>query len=235
MLSGLIACSDPPAPPPAEPDAATAEAAAEALLNAQAPAPVAPQTDADPAPGATGGAVSGGGAALVDPVQPELQWTGVGNLHKSFFSDTAVVQQLSADLTGAVRSPAPIAVRYDSKAFTGQIHLLLDPGALSVPVSGSGDVIQLQDLVPLTTALARYRSAVAARFDLRVESFSVAIESVRPGRACTFRVAGPPPPDGRLVSPCVRINGADRCGEPTPDGVRFTADAAADVRACLDR
>jgi len=179
--------------------------------------------------------VTAGAVALVDPVQPELQWSGVGNLHKSFFTDTDVIQQLSADLTGEVRSPAPIAVRYDSKAFMGQIHLLLDPGALPRPVGGSGDVIQLQDLAPLTTALARYRSAVASRFDLRVESFSVAIESVRSGRACTFRVAGPPPPDGRLVSPCVRINGADRCGEPTPEGVRFAADAAADVRACLDQ
>ncbi len=234
VLCGLVSCSDSPPAQPVEPDAATAEAAAEALLEAQAP-PSADEPTADAAPATGGGDVTPGEPALVDPVQPELQWSGVGNLHKSFFADTAVIQQLSADLTGEVRSPAPIAVRYDSQAFTGQIHLLLDPGALPRPVGAQGDVIRLQDLAPLTTALARYRSAVAARFDLRVESFSVAIESVRSGRACTFRVAGPPPPDGRLVSPCVHINGADRCGEPTPEGVRFAADAAADVRACLDQ
>ena len=171
---------------------------------------------------------------MVEPVQPELKWEGVGNLHKSFFTDPAVIEQLSADLTGEIRSPAPIAIRYDSKGFVGQIRLQIDPGALQRPVRAVGDTVQLQDLAPLTAALARYRSAVAGRFDLRVESFHVGLESVRPGRACVFRVAGKPPPDGRLVSPCVEINGQERCGTPTPSGTRFSPDAAGDVRACLD-
>ncbi len=176
-----------------------------------------------------------GGAELAPPVQPELKWQGIGNLHKSFFSTPDLVQQLSADLTGEVRSPAPVLIRYDSADFQGWIRYQLDPGALSRPVRVQGDVIALQDLAPITRGLARYRSAVSGRFDLRLESFKVEIESIRAGRACRFSLAGPPPPDGALISPCVDINGARQCGEPTPEGVRFPPDVAADIRACLDR
>lgn len=232
LLSLLLACGS-PEPKAPEIDPAAAEAAAEALLE---PAPADPPAAHTPegAPANSGGAVTAGEGSVAEPVQLELKWGGIGALHKGFFADRDAVTTLSADLSGEVRSPAPIAIRYDSAKFVGQIRYQIDPDALERTIRHDGDVIQLQDLTGITTALARYRSDVAGRFDVRLESFEVGLESVRPGRACIFRLAGPPPPDGRLVSPCVEINGQKRCGEPTSAGVRFPAEVARDVRACLD-
>jgi len=169
------------------------------------------------------------------PVQVVLVWQGIGQLHKGFFSDSALVTRLSADLGGLVASPANIYVRYDSKVFVGSIRLQLRPDTLTLPVATTGDdVVRLQDLAPITTALATYRSAVAGRFDLRVESFAVGIESFRGPHGCVFGVVGQAPPDGRVVSPCVDVDGQQRCGEPGPDGVRFGPDVAKIVRSCLD-
>ncbi len=169
-----------------------------------------------------------------EPVQVVLVWQGIGQLHKGFFSDQDLVTGLSADLGGAVTSPANIYVRYDSKTFVGSIRLQLRPDTLELPVAAADDRIQLQALAPVTTALASYRSGVAGRFDLRVDSFSVGIESFRKGHGCIFGVAGLAPPDGRIVSPCVEVDGRQQCGEPGPDGVRFEPQVARVIRTCLD-
>ena len=228
-----MACGDPPPPAAPELDPAEAEAAAEALLAAQDASAQAPAPEGAPQDGPA--AVVVGEVETVEPVQIELKWDGIGNLHKGFFADPAVVEPLGAGLAGEVRGPVPVVVRYDSKEFTGQIRLQLDPGRLERSVRVEGDRIALQDLSGITTTLAEYRSGVSGRFDLRVESFTVGIESIRAGRACVFGLAGPPPPDGRLVSPCVEINGRVRCGEAAPNGVRFPPDVAQDVLACLDQ
>jgi hypothetical protein len=48
-------------------------------------------------------------------------------------------------------------------------------------------------------------------------------------------LAGAPPPDGRLISPCVLINGEGVCGQPTQAGVIFPTPSAVALAACLDR
>ena len=161
-------------------------------------------------------------------------WDGISHLHQSFFADPNIVTPLSAALTGEVRGPANVYVRYDSTNFRGSVRLQLRPDTLVRKPRRTGDALLLQDLAPITVALARYRSDVASQKDLRIESFQVGIESFRGPRACVFEVAGRPPPDGRLVSPCVSLNGQERCGTPGPEGVRFTPDVAADIAACLD-
>lgn len=189
-----------------------------------------------PAEGIVPAAVSTeGGATLdVDPVPVVLVWDGISNLHQSFFADPAIVTALSAGLTGEVLGPANIYIRYDSTNFRGSIRLQLRPDSLARKPRRDGEVILLQDLAPITTALAAYRSAVASRKDYRIESFRVGIESFRGPRACIFDVAGRPPPDGRLVSPCVQVNGREECGAPGPEGVRFQPAVAGQVAACLD-
>ena len=233
VLLLLAACAQREVEREEPPDAAAAEAAAEALLEAVPVPPAEPPSEAKPTDGPAVG-VQTSGAEVQEPARLELQWTGIGPLHKGFFSDRAAVTRLSAGLAGEVRSPVPIAIRYDSTTFAGQLRLVLDPGALVRTVDHSRDRVRLQDLTVITQALAQYRSEVAGRFDFRLESFEVGIEAVRAGRSCVFRLAGPPPPDGRLVSPCVEINGSLHCGTPTAEGVRFSEAAAADVAACLD-
>lgn len=229
-----LACSGEPVsdePPPVDPDEARRQA--EALYTPEEPAPV----------GAGAGAVEAASGAQVDvddasvqhaPVQVVLVWDGISALHQSFFADSEIVTGLSSDLAGEVRGPANVYVRYDSTKFTGSIRLQLRPDTLLRKPRREGDAILLQDIAPVTRALATYRTAVASRKDYRIESFAVGIESFRGPRACVFTVAGRPPPDGRLVSPCVQVNGKEHCGVPGTDGVRFAPDIADDVAACLD-
>ncbi|RME28261.1 MAG: hypothetical protein D6798_02790 [Deltaproteobacteria bacterium] len=216
-----------PPPPEVSPDEAEAraEALAEQARQAQARRD---QQAADDAPG-------GARVETAPPVQVVLVWQGIGALHKGFFSDPALVTALSADLAGLVASPANIYIRYDSRSFAGSIRLQLRPDTRLLPVGTHGDrVVALQDLAPITTALANYRSGVASRFDLRVESFSIGIESFRGPHSCLFGATGPAPPDGRVVSPCVEVDGQQRCGEPGPDGVAFDPAVAKIIRSCLD-
>ncbi|HCH64660.1 MAG TPA: hypothetical protein DFR83_17770, partial [Deltaproteobacteria bacterium] len=122
---------------------------------------------------------------------------------------------------------------WDQEAFAGTIRLRILPDTLVTPALGSGSQVPLQSLAPLTQALAAYRADVASRFDIRIASFDVALESFSGARHCVFPIAGKPPPDGRLLSPCVMLNGQERCGTPKPDGVAFAPDVAEDLRACL--
>lgn len=251
-LAGLAnGCEPPPVVPEApavDPDEARRQAEAlylsptgassTAPSSGDGPASAAPSTDT-PAPQAAGSPQaevgSAGGARIdADPVQVVLVWDGISHLHQSFFADPDIVTSLSAGLTGEVRGPANVYVRYDATNFRGSVRLQVLPDTLVRKPRRTGDALLLQDLAPITVALARYRSDVASQKDLRIESFKVGIESFRGPRACIFEVAGRPPPDGRLVSPCVEINGKQQCGSPTPEGVRFPADVAADIATCLD-
>jgi len=220
LALALAACSgEPDAPPPVEQlDAPEAEAQAEAVaaLDSQ------PKQAPEPVAGA-------------EPVEIVLVWQGIGNLHRSFFSNAEAVSLLSTGLAGRVEGPANIYVRHDGVEYVGSIRLQLRPDTLQIEVGTEGDVIALQDLTPLTAALAGFRSYVAGHFDFRVESFSVGLESFRGPHSCIFGVAGEHPPDGLLVSPCVVVDGKERCGEATPVGVRFDPGVAKIVRSCLDR
>ncbi|NOY26199.1 MAG: hypothetical protein GXP62_10045 [Oligoflexia bacterium] len=167
-------------------------------------------------------------------MQVVLVWQGISSLHKSFFSNSQATTALSLGLAGTVQGPANIYVRYDSVEFLGTIRLQLRPGTLRLVVRHDGDLIRLSDLAPVTRALAAYRSAVASHYDIRVESFRVGIESFRGPTSCIFGVAGTPPPDGSLLSPCVQVDGVEHCGRPEVGGIRFEPAVARAVRRCLD-
>ena len=174
------------------------------------------------------------GAPPVEPLPVVLVWDGIGALHRGFFSDATAVRNLGLGLAGRLAPPANVYVRYDGEEHIGQIRLQIVPETLQHPIRSSGDVVSLQDLAPLTMALARYRDEVSGRFDLRVASFHIGLETIRGARACVFGVTGTPPPDGSVLSPCVEVNGVRHCGEPAADGARFSAEVARDIRACLD-
>jgi hypothetical protein len=191
-----MGCGGDEAPAP-EADRARVEAEMERLTGA-APAPEAP-------PAAEG-------AALV-PV--EITWEGVGLLHQSYFSDREAMTALSVALAPQLAGPVQLFIRYDNKTFQGQIRVRVPPGGFLRPPAESGLSINLAGLAPITTALASYRRAIASRFDVRVDGFSVGIELYRGPSICLIGVGGPPPPDGRVVSPCVQVNGVEICGEPS--------------------
>ena len=184
-------------------------------------------TAAGPAPAAPP-AVEG--AALV-PI--EITWEGVGLLHQSYFSDREAMTALSVALAPSLAGPVQLFIRYDNKTFQGQLRVRVPPGGLLRPPAESGESIDLAALAPITTALASYRRAIASRFDVRVDGFSVGIELYRGPTSCVIGVGGAPPPDGRVVSPCVRVNGVEICGQPSASGVAFSADNFKKIEGCF--
>jgi hypothetical protein len=82
-------------------------------------------------------------------------------------------------------------------------------------------------------ALATYRSAVGGRFDVRVTSFHVGIESFRGSSHCRFAAGGDPPPDGRSIDPCVLLNGQERCGAVGGWGLVFPPEDIERIAQCL--
>lgn len=168
-------------------------------------------------------------------VEVVLVWQGISSLHKGFFSDPKAVGDLGEGLADTVKGPANVYVRFDSERREGQIHLQLRPDELTLPMKIEGGHVPLQALAPITRALAAYRSAVAGRYDLRVENFEVGIESFRGPHSCVFKAGGKPPPDGRLVSPCVEVDNRVHCGRPEARDVVFPRDIARKIANCLDR
>ena len=213
----------PEAQVPEEPDRATAIAAAEAQVE-QASADRVVDAVVQPAASAT---------TEGEAPQVVLVWDNISDLYRSFFSHEEPLTVLSSGLAGVANGPVNIHVRWDQEAFAGTIRLRIRPDTLVSPQLGSGTQVPLQALAPLTTALAAYRADVSSRFDIRIASFDVALESFSGARHCVFPIVGKPPPDGRLLSPCVLLNGQERCGTPKPDGVSFSPEVADDLRECL--
>jgi len=219
----LLACDDGPEPPSGR---ALAEQAAVEMAAEKAVEAATEETEAE----ASEPAVP---AADVEPAELVLIWEGIGALHRSFFSNPDLTAPLSRALGVSLQGASNIYVRHDGENFAGQIRLQLRPGTLRVPVPITQTHVQLQHLVPITRALATYRSQVAARFDFRIESFEIGIESFRGASGCILRSAGGPPPDGTVVSPCVEINGAEHCGVAEASGTRFAPEIVKKLGVCL--
>ena len=171
-------------------------------------------------------------ASTAEPVPVVLVWEGISPLHQSFFSDAAAVEQLGRDLAPSVSPPANVYVSFDSHRHIGRILLRLLPdtgknlvGDQNEPPKGVSPVLQ---------ALARYRDAVASRYDTRVAAFHIGLDSYRGTTHCRFGATGPLPPDGTVVDACVLLNGKSVCGEPMAgERVTFDPDTAARLELCL--
>ena len=167
------------------------------------------------------------------PIEVVLVWDGISPLHQSFFIDNEAMTQLGKDLSASVKPPANVYISFDSNRHIGRILLRLLPGT-GIDLAGErDDQVELNRISPVLQALARYRSRVASRYDTRVEAFRIGIESFRGTSHCRFGAAGTPPPDGTVVDPCVRINGASRCGEANGALLGFEPSVIETIRACL--
>ncbi len=169
------------------------------------------------------------GAELV-PI--EIQWEGIGALYKSYFSEQEGVTALSVALAPYIQGTVQLKVYFNQEEHLGKIRIQLPPGSLINLVPAS-PAVQLQQLAPITTALAAYRDHVASRFDLRVQSFHIGLDFFRGPVHCGIQVGGDRPPDGRLISPCVLVNGQEECGQPTPEGVVFQVEPSKKMARCL--
>lgn len=184
------------------------------VLAVQAPPPLPPPPDAE-------------------LVAIEITWEGVGAYYKGFFQDQAKLTRLSEDLAPWLEGPVQLFIRYDSENFIGHILIQVPPGALRAPPRVSDEGLMLSDLAGVTTALATYRNALAASYDVRLQSFVIGVDFYRGPVHCRVSSAGDPPHDGTRVSPCPMVNGAETCGRVGPGGVVFADEAQKKLEGCL--
>ena len=171
-------------------------------------------------------------ASTAEPVPVVLVWEGISPLHQSFFSDAVAVEQLGRDLALSVEPPANVYVSFDSHRHIGRILLRLLPGTGKDLVGAAKE--PPKGVSPVLQALARYRDAVASRYDTRVSAFHIGLDSYRGTTHCRFGAAGPLPPDGTVVDACVLLNGQSVCGVPTAGGgLEFEPETFARLELCL--
>lgn len=195
MLPWLaLGCGEPTPPPPAP---------APAPVVVSAPVPVEPRAD-----GTTDGLV---------PV--ELQFEGVGDLHRRWFSDRAIVTALSEGLAPCVRDRAVVRMAWDEPTFTGTIRLYVDRASLACNPP-RGESVDLGAIEPIGRALAAYRDAVANTFDLRVSSFRIELEALDGTQLCRLTLGGQFPPDGTSWAPCADLGGRTVCAGDARPGAR---------------
>ena len=164
------------------------------------------------------------------PVEVVLAWSGIGGLHRSYFSDSQAVEGLASSLgEGLQGGTVVVEIGWDQEKHRGTIQAQLGPsnlrGGLELPQGG----VALGRLVPVTQALARYRDDVAGRYDIRVLSFHLEVQL---GGACEVRAVGEHPPDGNEVSPCVHVGAEEFCGTQVTGGVQFQSDNAS-IQRCF--
>lgn len=167
-------------------------------------------------------------------VPVEIQWDGIGKLHKGYFTDREAMTQLATDLAPWMTDTVQLHVRYDQDDHVGSIVIQVAPDQLRVPVEVLDGSVGLAVLAPLTRALATYRDDLAARFDFRIASFHIGLDFFRKSAHCRVGAAGDMPPDGKLVSPCIRINEDERCGHAEPGGARFDGEALSRLETCFE-
>jgi len=158
----------------------------------------------------------------VGPVEVGLSWSGIGGLHRSYFSDAQALEGLVIALGEGLQGGAVVVeIGWDQEQHRGTIQAQLEPsslrGGLELPLGG----VALGRLVPVTQALARYRDEVAGRYDIRVLSFHLEVQL---GGVCEVRAVGEHPPDGNEVSPCVQAGAEEFCGTQVEGGVQFEPD-----------
>lgn len=219
LLVVLLGCGGEATPPPPAPPEPTVER--------QAPVVAAPGPTAD------GEAPPSGPAAV--PV--ELQFVGVGGLHKGWFGDLDIVTELSRELGSCMTGRAVVQLSYDENERIGRIRLILDGKQVTCSPTLAANTVDLTTLEPLGRALAKYRDTVAGRFDFRVASFRIQLELLDGTHGCVLQLGGQFPPDGSSWGNCVDLGGEKTCAGPEDEGsarLRFEQpDKAAYLGRCF--
>lgn len=140
-----------------------------------------------------------------------LKFKGVGRLYRGFFAEKAGVQALGKGLAGCVAGEASVVVTYDDTHRIGRIVVDVPVQALTCHGALGEDGLELSGLAPLGKAVAAWRDDIASKKDLRVWSFKVGV-AVRDGMGGAILWArGQYPTDGSTFSPCVGVDGIERC------------------------
>ncbi len=131
------------------------------------------------------------------PLSVDLQLEGLSPLYKGFFSDSPLVSALGSDLAPHVRSrSATVKVIWVESTVSGSIQMLVPDGEEALAAVGRkldrDEVVDPAPLLPYVEGIGGYRRAVGERYDLRVLSFSLALElwDPRSQSRCLWPVVG---------------------------------------------
>jgi len=174
-----------------------------------------------------------GGAASVG-----LQFRGISPLYQGYFGDEKLVGQLGVALGACADGAVDVVVSYSNETRIGTVFVQTDPkSAVCVPTR-TGEEFDLSPMVPIATALAQYRDALSANYDLRIASFKTGVTWLSGTNLCSVWAGGQYPPDGSTFSPCLDFAGNATCGKGARDeGVVLlqmqTPEDTAYVRRCF--
>ena len=156
--------------------------------------------------------------ANVEPIYPNLSFIGLSDLHINYFSELSIVDSLAKDLGPFVNEGVDMEVEFNDNA--GFIRIFHNRPQTA-----------LNDLKPIGEALGSYRHNVAARFDLRVLSFSVEIVVGK----CRFSTLADSKLSGAFLSPCYHFGREiePECGEYSREGLKFSSMQDSQIATCL--
>lgn len=221
-LAWMLACGPAPLPeeaPPAQVDNITGSAT------------VAPEPEAEAEPGVTAGTPS-------QAVPVELTFFNITPFYKGLFATRERVLALGEGLGGCLTDNAQVHVSYNNETRIGKVMLKVPPGVFSCPTPHIDGGVDLSALEPLGVALSEYRGDIAAKADIRIQSFQLGLTLTRGTRVCDVMLGGVKPEDGTRFHPCVSMAGEERCarGETDAGVQRFVfddAEAASYLQACF--
>ena len=153
-----------------------------------------------------------------EPIYPNLTFIGLSDLHINYFSELSIVDNLAMGLGPLVNEDVDMEVEFtDNAGFVRIFH--------NRPQS------HLNELNPIGKVLGSYRHEVAARFDLRVLSFTVEIVVGK----CRFSTLADAKLSGAFLSPCYYFGRETepQCGEYTQEGLKFSKLQESQISACL--
>lgn len=172
----------------------------------------------------------------VAPVDVNMAFSGISNLHRGFFLQRKGVQELGRALGRCFSKAVTVEVGYSNDELKGYIYLVTsERTGKCVPKSDAAG-LDLSSLQNIGGALAVYRDFVAGTSDFRISNFKIGIRYEEPTYSCALVAMGQNPPDGTTWSICPEDTRAEKCPEKSIFGSQFAWNALANVdrvKACF--
>lgn len=149
--------------------------------------------------------------AAAEGVAIDIAYSSIGKLHRGYFENAELTGALSVAAKACVDDTLDMVITYDEVERTGRVVVSMLHDRLKCRATPVDTGLDVSALLPLTTALAAYRNAVAAKKDIRIYGFRTGVH-VRDGAGTsTLWIEGQDPIDGTTVSPCVEVDGFESC------------------------
>ena len=171
-----------------------------------------------------------------DAVPVQLRFYMISGLHQGYFSRAKGVRRLGKGLGACTDQPMTVDVMWSNDDLEGRILALMPEPAGPCAPKRTASGIDVAPLVPMTKALAAWRTYVAGTSDLRIDAFKVGVQFGEHGQGCVLIAGGQHPADGTTFLPCVEVGGDKVCATGTA-GTSLTfedAGAADRVATCLN-